>query len=135
MCGKIYVGCGGHNLHVNVNIYLSIVSFEVDSAVEFAFLVDSDIIVVFDGIDEVIGIVFREVFDTKVVYIYGEGVFACLVVPDVWCVLHGVIPIGGDFIDELFECDDSGLFEAAHSAADFKLDMSTSFNVEVVFFY
>lgn len=88
-----------------------------------------------DGVDEGMGVIFVEVFDAKVIKTEGGWGFVCLVVPDAWCVLHGFIPIEGDFIHELFECDDAGFFEAVHSAADFEAEVPISFNVEVVFVY
>ena len=37
------------------------------------------------------------------------------------CQRPGVYYIGGEFLDNFFEHDDDGFFEAVHTAADFKI--------------
>ena len=59
----------------------------------------------------------------------------CLVVPKAWCILHGFIPVGGDFTDNFSEHDGADFFEAVHSTADLETYVTISFNVEVVFVY
>ena len=59
----------------------------------------------------------------------------CLVLPEAWCVLHGFISIWGEFLDKLFECDDARLFEIAHYAEDFEVDMPISFGMKDIFIY
>ena len=65
------------------------------------------------------GIVFGEVFYSKVIYTEVECIFSLLVVSEAWCVLYGSIPKGVEFLDEIFLCNYSGFFEAIYSSEDF----------------
>ena len=49
--------------HGKINIYFFFVPFEAHFASEFALTVESDVVMVFDGTDEAMGVVFGEVFE------------------------------------------------------------------------
>ena len=132
---KFIYGVSGIIFHENVSILFFIVPFDIDSKVEFDLPVNSDIIVVFDRIGELMSAVFVEVFDTKVVFTEGECGFTCLMVTEAWYIWYGFIPIGGEFLEKLFEFDDAIFFKTICFAADFEVDMSISFYLKVVFFY
>ena len=67
-------------VHEKNDLSFFIVPFKVESEVEFSLPVNSDVVVFFDGVDEVMCVIFGEVFDAKLVYTEGECSFLCLVV-------------------------------------------------------
>jgi hypothetical protein len=86
----------------------------------------------FDGVDEVLGVGFREVFHAKVVNTEDECGAFCAVAPEAWCERHGGVAVGGELLDELVECDNGSLFEAVHTAAYFEVDKTVGGDLDVV---
>ena len=126
-------GSAGVAIHGDLDIAFIVLPVEVHADVKFTFPVGGDFIMVFDGVDEVVGVVAGEVLDAEVVDAEGEGGFACLVSPEHWCVLHWFVPVRAELLDELLEGNDAGFFEAVHASADFEIDVTIGFDGEIVF--
>jgi hypothetical protein len=68
--------------HRNVNIFLGVVPFYGEDTIKFTFPVGGDGVKMLKGFDEVVGIVFADVLDAKVVNNEAEGDIAALVTPE-----------------------------------------------------
>ena len=69
--------------------------------------VNGHIIVLFDGCDEMVGLGFTEIFNTKVIHAERKCCSFCGMGPQSWSLLAGVISSWGKFADKLFECNDA----------------------------
>ena len=122
----------GVAVHGDFDVSFVVFPVEVHAYVKLAFPVSGDFLMVLDGVDEVVGVIFVEVFYTEVVDAESEGGLASFVFPESWCELHWFVSVWAEFCDELFECYDSGFFKAVHAATDFEIDVSFGFDGEVV---
>ena len=84
--------------------------FKFQDTVEASGRVDGALVLGFNGINEVDGVVFLEVLDTKVVDAESEGCFAGRVAPEVGSKFHGFISEWGKFLNKLYKFNDSGFF-------------------------
>ena len=71
--------------------------FKFQDTVEASGRVDGALVLGFNGINEVDGVVFLEVLDTKVVGTESEGCFAIRVAPKAGSEFHGFISKWGNF--------------------------------------
>jgi hypothetical protein len=74
---------GGRNIvgHGNVDIFFGVVPFYSEATIKFAFPVGGNGVKVLKGIDEVVGIVFANILDAKVINNEAEGDVTALVLP------------------------------------------------------
>ena len=112
-----------------------IVPVNGESAEEGTSPVDGDGVEFLEGLDEVVGVLFSDVFDTKVVYNEGEEYGFGVVIPQCW----GSGYRGETELDEVsFESvvgDATGLLEAGHAFLDLKVDPAVGTqSVEAVLF-
>ena len=112
--------------HEDVNISLVVVPVEGDTVVQFSGPVNSQVVVGFDGVDEMRGVSCGEIFHAEVVDAEGEcGVFRAMA-PEAWGEQHGFVSGRFQFLNELVESEDAGFFEAVHAATDFEVDVAVA---------
>ena len=76
--------------HAEVTGMIGIVPFEVDAAEAFAFPVNVNfLIMVAEALDQMVVMLFADVFDTKVIHDKAEADWAPLVMPKARNVLYG----------------------------------------------
>ena len=76
--------------HAEVTGMIGIVPFEVDAAEAFAFPVNVNfLIMVAEALDQMVVMLFADVFDTKVIHDKAEADWAPLVMPNARSVLYG----------------------------------------------
>ena len=102
--------------HGDVDISFTVVpAVEGEAAVQFSGPVDSQVIVGFDGVDEMHGIGEGKVLHTKVVDTEGEHGALHAMLSEAWGERHGFLSGRFQFLDELVESEDAGFFEAVHA--------------------
>jgi hypothetical protein len=78
---ELVKGCRNVVWHQNVDIFLGVVPFYGEATINFAFPVGGNGVKVLKGIDEVVGIVFANILDAKVVNKEAEGAVTAVVTP------------------------------------------------------
>ena len=63
---------GGLVIHCEVAGALIIVPLDIDSSIEVAFFIDCCFIVLFEGVEQTIGVALAYIFDTKVINYEGK---------------------------------------------------------------
>ena len=94
--------------------------------------VDVEFVVGFEGVDEIMRIVFQEVFFSVVIYKEGESSFSCVVAPYEGGVFHWGVVIWCHVFNKVSEGKDVRFFEAVHSFAYHHVDVYIVFDDEVV---
>ena len=103
-----------------------VVPLDGEAAVECTGPVCGDFVEGLEGGDEMLGIVFVDVLDPKVIVDEGEDDVACGVAPQAGSVFHGYVALFGEMLGEALVGDDAGLFESVHALADFDVDPSVA---------
>ena len=91
--------------HGDINVWSglgSVIPIKGKATVSGAGPVNSHIIVFFYGCDEMLGVGFTEVFDTKVIHTERKRGSFCGMGSQSWSLLAGVISSWGKFADKLF---------------------------------
>jgi hypothetical protein len=98
--------------HRKVNIFSCVILFQVDATIE-----------IFDGIVEVLEVVFTNLFDTKVIDRKVEPGGVVFVVEEAWGVRLLIVAMSAKALFEEFVCKDPGLRKAVHAFANFHVDV------------
>ncbi len=109
--------------HGKVNLAFLVVEIEVDSAVFLAFPVLVHHIVFFENLDEVICVLFSNIFYTEIINYEAECDWSLIVLPEAWCFVTLAVAI---FRQPLFEellGNDSCVGKPAHSAFHADVDI------------
>ena len=114
--------------HKDVNISLVIVPVKGESAIQFSGPVNSQVVVGFDGVDEMRGVSCGEIFHAKIVDTESEHGALPVMAPEAWGEWHGFVSGRFQFLDELVESEDAGFFGALHAATDFEVDVAVAGN-------
>jgi hypothetical protein len=105
--------------HRNVNILLGVVPFYGEATIKFTFPGGGDDVKILKGFDEVVGIVFADVLDAKVVDNEAEGDVAARVTPEAGGSRRGGVAVFGKVGGETNVGNEAGLFEVVHALAKF----------------
>ena len=93
-----------------VNLACVVVPVEGQSAEQFSFPVDREVLACFYCVYVVLGVLVGEVFHAEVVDAEDEGGFSCEIFPEAGSEGHGFVSGRGKFLYKLVECDDAGFF-------------------------
>jgi hypothetical protein len=107
--------------HGDVDVSFIIVPVKGETAVKFSDPFDSQVVVGFDGVDEMRGVGCVKVFHAE-----GERGALHVMAPEAWSEWHGFVSGRLQFLDELVESEDAGFFEAIHTATDFEVDVAVA---------
>jgi hypothetical protein len=118
--------------HGDVDVSFVVVPVEGQTAIECAGPVDGQGIIFLEGVYQVIGVGFGEIFNSKVVDAEDEGGSFCLVAPESWGERHRGVAVGCEVLDEEVEGDDAGFFQAVHSFSDFQVDETIGGDVDII---
>ena len=105
----------------NVNKFFGVVPFDSEATIKFAFPVGGKGVKVLQGIDEMVGIVFANIFDAKVVNNEAEGDVTALVPPKAGGLRRWGVAVFGEVGLESNVGKEAGLFEAVHAFANFNV--------------
>ena len=104
---------------------MGIVPFEVDTAEAFAFPVDVNLLImVAEALDQMVGMLFANVFDAKVINDKAEADWVPLVAPKARSVSYGGVTIVAQEVDELLFGEYARLWKAIHATAYFSIDFA-----------
>ena len=115
--------------HRDVDVASIVVPVDGEAKVTGAGPIFGKGIFLFEGMEQVVGVRAREVFDAEVVNGKGECGGACVVYPNTRRVANWVVAEGGKVVAELFVGENAGLFEAVHAFSNFQIEVS--FGVEM----
>jgi hypothetical protein len=117
---------GGRHVvgHGNVDKFFGVVPFDSEATIKFAFPVGGNGVKVLQGIDEMVGIVFANIFDAKVVDDEAEGDVAALVSPKAGGARRWGVAVFGEVGLESNVGEEAGLFKAVHAFANFNVHPS-----------
>ena len=101
--------------HGEMDFALGVIPVERESEVTFAFPVFSDVVMLFNGVDEMIGVFFADVFHSEIVDNEGERDRSPIVRPQTRCVLALVVSLVVEALLEELLGKDAGLGQAIHS--------------------
>ena len=111
--------------HAEVTGMIGIVPFEVDAAEVFAFPVNVNfLIMVAEALDQMVSMLFADVFDAEVIHNEAEADWAPLVVPKARSVSYGGVTIAAQEVDELVFSEYARLWKAIHAAVYFGIDFA-----------
>ena len=138
-CGRIWVVLGlfGSGMlefvkgifdvagHAEVTGMMGTVPFEVDAAEAFAFPVNVDLLImVAEALDQMVGMLFANVFDTEVIDDKAEADWVPLVAPKARSVSYGGVTIVAQEMDELLFGEYARLWKAVHAVVYFSIDFA-----------
>ena len=104
---------------------MGIVEFEVDATEVFAFPVNVNLLImVAEALDQMVGMLFANVFDTEVINNKAEADWVPLVVPNARSVSYGGVTIGAQEMDELLFSEYARLWKAIHATVYFSIDFA-----------
>ena len=104
---------------------IGIVPFEVDAAEAFAFPVNVNfLIMVVKALDQMVGMLFVNVFDTKVIHNEAEADWVPLVVPKAGSVSYRGVSIAAQEADELLFGEYARLWKAIHAVVYFGVEFA-----------
>ena len=119
--------CSGYVAwHGDVDVSFVVVPVKGETAVQFSGPVDSQVVVGFDGVDEMCGISWGKVLHAEIVNAEGERGALRAMAPEAWGERHGFVSGGFQLLDELVESEDAGFFEAVHATTDFEVDVAVT---------
>jgi hypothetical protein len=98
-----------------------IVPIDGEAAVEETSPVGGAGVEVLEGLDEMIGMLFANVLDSKVVDDEAENDGTCRVFPETWGSWCWIVAILDEMLGEALVGDDASLFEAVHAFFDFNV--------------
>ena len=92
--------CSGYIAwHGDVDVSFVIVPVKGETAVQFSGPVNSQVVVGFDGIDEMHGASCGKVLHAEIVHVEGEHGALCAMAPDAWGERHGFVSGRFQFLD------------------------------------
>jgi hypothetical protein len=121
---EFFEGASDIAWHGDINIAFVVVPVEGEAAVQFSVPVDGQVVVRFDGFDEMHGVGFGEIFHAEIVDAKSERGALCAMVPETWGERHGFVSSWFQFLDELVDSENAGFLEAVHAATDFEVDVA-----------
>ena len=111
--------------HAEVAGMIGIVPFEVDATEAFAFPVNVNFqVMVAEALDQVVSMLFADVFDAKVIHNEAEADWVPLVAPKARSVSYGRVTIVAQEVDELLFGEYARLWKAIHAAVYFGIDFA-----------
>ena len=111
--------------HAEVTGMIGIVPFEVDAEEVFAFPVNVNfLIMVAEALDQMVSMLFANVFDAEVIHNEEEADWVPLVVPKAGSVSYGGVTIVAQEADELIFGEYARLWKAVHAMAYFSVDFA-----------
>ena len=112
---EAFEGIGDVIGHGEINLSLGVIPVKSKSEVTFAFPVFSDVIMFFDGVDEVVCIFFAYILYSEIVDNKGERDRSPIVHQHPGCVLAFMISLDVEALLEELLGEDAGLRQAIHS--------------------
>ena len=104
---------------------IGIIPFEVDATEVFAFPVNVNfLIIVAEALDQMVNMLFANVFDAQVIHDKAEADWAPLVAPKAGSVSYGGVTIVAQEVNELLFGEYARLWKAVHAAAYFGIDFA-----------
>ena len=112
---EAFEGIGDVIRHGEMDLSLGVIPVKSKSEVAFAFPVFSDVVMLFDGVDEVGGVFFAYVFHSEIVDNEEERDGSPIVRPQTRCVLALVVSLTVEALFEELLGEDARLGQAIHS--------------------
>ena len=104
---------------------MGIVPFEVDATEAFAFPVNVNLLIMLaEALNQMVGMLFANVFDAKVIDNKAEADWVPLVAPKARTVSYGGVTIVAQEIDELLFGKYARLWKAIHAMVYFSIDFA-----------
>ena len=111
--------------HAEVTGMIGIVPCEVDATEAFAFPVNVNfLIMVAEALYQMVGMLFADTFDAKVIHDEAEADWVPLVVPKAESVSYGGVTIAAQEVDELLFGEYARLWKAIHATVYFSVDFA-----------
>jgi hypothetical protein len=101
--------------------FVGVVPFDSEATIKFPFPVGGNGVKVLQGIDKMVGIVFANIFDAKVVNDEAEGDVTALVSPKAGGARRWGVAVYGEVGLESNVGKEAGLFKAVHAFANFNV--------------
>ena len=119
--------------HCNVNVTRVIVPVKIEAAIFRACPINGDVVIVFERVNEMLGIGFGEIFDAKVVNAKGECGGSRGMFPKARGEFDGFVAKRFEVLDKVIESDETCFFEAIQAFAHFKIDVAIVVDLKLVF--
>ena len=118
-------------LHGNVDPTLGIVPIEVEAAVKITTPIDRGLVILLNGVDEVEGIGFGEVFHTKVVDAKGERGRTGGMFPQTRSELHRCVPERLQVFNQVLESDKTCFLQTIDTLTGLKVRVAIVFDADL----